>query len=613
MFLHPLGLLALSAVPAVVALHLYRRRFEPRATSALFLWRVEDRQPVAGRKREPLKTSVSFWSEVLAALALALAFAGPRASCAGGNAEHLVVVLDSSASMNARIDGVSLRDKAAQRVEERIDALRRGSRVTIVASGARPALVAGPGAFPAEARERLHAWQPRAARHDLAPALALALELAGNGKVWLVSDHFEPEAWPDTVELVSLGAPADNFAITHVARARELGSDGNAVDKVFLTLSSFARHDAQLALRATAGERVIATKELAIAAGERAHLAFEVPSGCGVIEVALPDDALALDNRALLAPPVSRALALASALEEADERVLGLSAPGERNIDAWLRLVPLSIDAGSPAAAHLVLARDAALGAASWSFVLHSLGSERKDLIGPFLGERGHALLEGTTLEGIVWSIDPALSLPGAPLVSAGNQALLTEERSGQRVTWHVNLDPQRSSLQRSPDWPILLANMAELRRAALPGPERTNLVVGESLRYRPGLERAQPAADDAAAIYQLEGPLGTTRSTRREVPALEQVVVDGLEEPGLYRLSFADRALAEFALSFVDAAESDLRRMLPGQRPSALETARIESELSWIEFALIGCALVLIALDWWVLQRAGRRIAGAA
>ncbi|MBM3978468.1 MAG: hypothetical protein FJ299_15960 [Planctomycetes bacterium] len=100
-FFHlPWGLLALLAVPAILALHLFRRRFQPRVVSALFLWAPDDHVVVAGRKREPLRQSVSLWSELLAAACLALALAGPR-SCGQESAEHLVVVLDGSASMAA--------------------------------------------------------------------------------------------------------------------------------------------------------------------------------------------------------------------------------------------------------------------------------------------------------------------------------------------------------------------------------------------------------------------------------------------------------------------------------------------------------------------------------
>jgi hypothetical protein len=617
LFAHPLGLLALLAVPAVVALHLYRRRFEPRAVSALFLWRVEDSVPLAGRRREPLATSPSFWCEVLASFALALAFAGPRGSCSGGAGEHLVVVLDASASMGARAGrggaGAgerSVRDAGLELVAGRIDELARGSRVTIVRSGTRPSLLAGPAAFPAEASQRLEEWRPLAASHDLQPALVLALELAGSGRVLVVTDRFEPEAWPRSVELAALGEPADNLAITHATRRRELGEDGAPRDRVFLTVTSFAGAARDVLVRASAAgplpggaaRATLAQRELAIAPRQRAHLSFELPEGTGAVAVELPPDALAIDDRVLLAPPAARTVALHSALPEEDARALGL--------ERWLDAIPGSVEAGSAEAAHLVLSRGAQGGRASWCFSLEPQGAERRDMIGPFLGERGSALLEGTTLEGMVWSADPGLVLAGAPLVSAGNTVLLSEERAAGRVVWRANLDPARSSLQRSPDWPILLANMAELRRDALPGPERTNLHVGETFRYRPGAE-VERAAGEEGARYVVEGPLATPRSSSREVPALEELVVDGLEEPGLYRVTFAGAPVAEFALSFVDAAESDLAPASSGRREAELESARLESELSWLELALIGAALALVALDWIALERAGRYVRG--
>lgn len=603
MFANPLGLLALLAVPAVVALHLYRRRFEPRVVSALFLWGADERAPVAGRKREPLRTSLSFWCELLAVLLLALAFSGPRSGCAAGQSEHLVVVLDSSASMGATVEGKSTRQRAIELVGERIAALGRGSRVTLVQSGSRPTLVAGPAAFPVEARTALEGWEPSAARHDLGPALALALQFAGEARVTLVTDHFRPEDWPETVEVVALGHALDNWAITRAARTLERGDDGVEREKVFLTLASFASSPRELDVIVSAKGRELAREKSTIAPGKRAHFAFTIPDGAGPIEVRLAPDGLALDDVVELAPPPARTLALFAELAETELRALGLAAPGGNDIARWLALVPRSIAAPSAEAAHLVIARTAAGAGAAWTLVLEPLGPERKDLVGPFLADRSSPVLEGTTLEGSVWSIDPVLVLPGAPLVSAGNEPILSEERRGERVTWHLNLDAARSSLQRSPDWPILLANLAELRRAALPGPERTNLGVGERFVHRPGaelagVERTQPV------LYALEGPLGSARSARREVPALEQVVVDGLEQPGLYSLSFGGRQVAEFAVAFTDAAESDLRGAGSGTRPSALDSARLAAELSWIELALIAGALGLALLDWFALAR---------
>lgn len=599
MFAQPLGLFALLAVPLVVGLHLYRRRFEPRLVSALFLWQSEEQVPLAGRKREPLRQSVSFWCEVLAATLLALCLAGPRGACVAARAEHLVIVLDASASMEATFDGQSTRARAVELVRERIDGLRRGSRVTLIQSGPRPSLLAGPAAFPAEAEAALEGYRPLAASHDLTPALALALQFSGDARVTLVTDHHEPERWPASVELVSLGQPLDNWAITHAARTRERAAGGGVEERVFVTLTSYARTPRTCLVRVLAGASELARREETLAARARTHFAFTLPEGAGPVEVRLEPDGLALDDAVLLAAPPRRTLALASELPAEELERLGLGADLARLED----LIEDALVVPSAAGAHLVLAREPAPAPQAWTLVLPTLGTERSDFVGPFLADRASELLDGLTLEGAVWSADPALLLPGTPLVSAGNLALLSEERRGARSDWHLALDPERSSLQRSPDWPILLVNLAERRRAALPGPVRTNLGVGERLVYRPGDELVGLARGERLE-YELEGPLGSPRASKRVVPALEEVVVDGLDEPGLHRLSFRGRAVAEVAVHFADGAESDLSTALPGRREVERGSAALEAEFSPLELLGLLLVLGLLALDWWSLSR---------
>ena len=65
--MNPLGLFALAAVPAVLALHLFRRRFRPRTVSALFLWDEPPDATPAGRRRERLERFLARRLEVPAA------------------------------------------------------------------------------------------------------------------------------------------------------------------------------------------------------------------------------------------------------------------------------------------------------------------------------------------------------------------------------------------------------------------------------------------------------------------------------------------------------------------------------------------------------------------
>ncbi|HVS09679.1 MAG TPA: VWA domain-containing protein [Planctomycetota bacterium] len=596
MFAEPLGLFALLAVPAVLALHGFRRRFRPREVSALFLWQSEAPSALAGRRRERVLRSPSLWLELAAALLLALAFAGPRLAAAA-RAEHLVVVLDGSASMGAVSGGESAHERARAIVGETIDALPRGSRATLIESGSRPRVLAGPAAFTAEALQHLESWRPSGARHDLGPALALAIELAAEGAITVVTDRFEPEAFPPQVEVIALGRPTDNLAITHAARSRELAG-GVARDSAFLSVSSFAQVPRRATLVLKSDGRRLLEREIDLAPAERLQLALDLPPDTGLVEARLSGDALAIDDHAWLAPAPERTLALHSELAPEEARFLGLSG-ASGPIERWLELVPGSVAAGSSAAAHLVLAHAPSGGPSTWTLVFEPLGEGRKDLIGPFLAERGHRLLEGVTLDGIVWSADPALRLGGVPVVSAGNLPLLTDdERDGRRVL-RLDLDPLRSSLQRSPDFPILLANWAELRRAELPGPERTNLALGESLSFRAGAGMEGP--------YVLQGPAGAASgAVRRELPPREHTVVDDLEEPGVYVLSSSGgRELARFAVSFLDPGESDLRALSSGRRPASAAQGTLAADTSPVQAWLVALALTALLADWWVLGRA--------
>jgi len=188
-FVTPIGLVALLTIPAIVAIHLFRRRFPRRAVAGLFLWQSVRQTPEGGGKITRLPITTSLILECLAALALALILAGARLSPASVS-EHLVVLLDDSASM-AAVNGAgeSTRDRAVRRVIAEMDRLGAGARITIVQSGIRPSVLSGPAALDVEARPALHAWTPEAPGHSLALGLRLARELAGtNGKLMVVSD-----------------------------------------------------------------------------------------------------------------------------------------------------------------------------------------------------------------------------------------------------------------------------------------------------------------------------------------------------------------------------------------------------------------------------------------
>src|SRR5262249_30085807 len=141
-FANPWGLAALVAIPAIIVIHLYHRRFPPLVISGLHLLSSATRENLSGRRPQKLPLFASVILELLAALLMALVLSEPHF---GGltNAVHLVAVLDSSASMAAKPPGgASFRDAAIEELERRAARLPRGSVVTLIATGNRPVMLA---------------------------------------------------------------------------------------------------------------------------------------------------------------------------------------------------------------------------------------------------------------------------------------------------------------------------------------------------------------------------------------------------------------------------------------------------------------------------------------
>ena len=167
-----------------------------------------------------------------------------------------------------------------------------------------------------------------------------------------------------------------------------------------------------------------------------------------------------------------------------------------------------------------------------------------------------------------------------------------------------LNVALGRGSLVRSPDWPVLVANLVAERRARLPGSARPPLRLGESLRL------VLPPGDRAGGI--LHAPDGTTRTLAR----LNAVDLAGLDQGGLWEVRRPDETLHRFAVNALDAEESDLRAAATERRDATRGEVTEDEGASLVDprlhFPLVLAGLAAFFLNWWVLRRARRLGAGS-
>jgi hypothetical protein len=601
MFTTPLGLLALLAIPAIVAIHLFRRRFPVRPVAGLFLWQTLQPTPVEGRAIAKLPITTSLLLECLAALAFALILAGARVSSAGVS-PHLVVLLDDSASMaavNAR--GESTRDRAVRRVLGELDRLGSGARITLVRSGERPSVLAGPAAFAVEARPALEAWKPDAAHHSLALGLQLARQLAGRTGTLMVMTDLPPGSRGDGdvegAHWVSVGEPLANAGIVAAERTTSLDEGRGAVSLALGNYSaSPARRRLSIAVPGQTETNVLA-RDIDVPPGI-SSLTLPLPAALPAVRVVLSGDALMRDNDVMLAEPRPRIVGVDNRLREG------------RGRQALIKALDALSGVTRAESAHLLFADASAVDAPQPPGVWRAgfgrapaawlAAGEARDFIGPFVLEKRHPLLQGVTLGGVVWSgASPLAAGAVRPLASAGDQALIGMAPAGNTRTDPAilfNLDLDRTNLVRTPDWPILISNLVEMRRQSLPGPERWNYRVGEWVRVRLGRDPKAPLRFRCGAV-------------ERTLPAGRQVEFIAPSPGGLLQILEGDQVLFELGVNFLDESESDLRRQSPADTGGPTQAAGLRAEsgpasdpLFWVLLTIGGAALVA---NWCLLSPA--------
>jgi hypothetical protein len=162
-------------------------------------------------------------------------------------------------------------------------------------------------------------------------------------------------------------------------------------------------------------------------------------------------------------------------------------------------------------------------------------------------------------------------------------------------VVWRhvrVRFRPELSTVQATPDWPIMLANLVAWRSAALPGAERPNVRLGEQAAVTlPG--------------YRETVKLTTPGGQSREVPVKGRTLAWQANEPGVWTVGEGEEVYSVSA-NVLDANESDMRKAETGRWGDWLDETTLRMEYrgaSWLLLLL----LLAVACVHLVVMRAGR------
>jgi hypothetical protein len=194
---------------------------------------------------------------------------------------------------------------------------------------------------------------------------------------------------------------------------------------------------------------------------------------------------------------------------------------------------------------------DIASGSNSWSLYLPGVGATNA-YTGPFVVDNSHPLADGVALQGVVWAGAAATNSPGEiPVILAGNVPLLSvrEDIAGRRHL-DLNFNPGLSTLQNTPDWPVLFWNILSWRISEMPGLKESNARLGTEVTLK--------TTGEPVTITQPDGAKTVFAKTGGDL-ALETPM------PGIYSVA-AGTATNQFSVNVLAADKSDLSACTTGQ-----------------------------------------------
>ena len=618
-FAYPLGLWLLLALPLIVVVYLLRQERRRVEVSSLYLW-ADLRATRHRRPRLASLRNLSLLLVLIAAALIASAYAGVALELRGAQGpDHLIVVVDTSTSMSAVVNGVPHIERARNRARERI-ARARAASVTLVTIGTNPALVQSKGADSIEIASAIGAIVSDGGVLDPDASKVFIEQLAADdASVVVFTDRVgyrlltarEP-AIPLDIEIV--GPTAPNAAITAFALRPSPHANANAnalgAYDAYVEVSNFADDRLDVVLEVHADTERVATFPIALGPGEQRRVVTTVSARAGVYRAQLAGhtDALSADDAAWIAPARTAT-------------VVQLVTPGNLFLETFLSIYPgLTVvtrpqyDRSIPHDILIVDRVPAPIGVRGNAIAIGTtfpdgplVPESTIDLSQPLSISADHPLGRGivsgrtTVRRALSGRLDPRATV----IARSGSVPLVYEYRSGNRAIVGLTFALDDTDIGVQTAFPVLMSNAlgrfipasttdtVRLYRAGdtvdipvRPGEEVVVIAPdGTPTRIRPTTNVASFDRTGQVGVYQVRGESFTSRFAVSVVSAAESDIAGHATDIGEGSDSGPRGGLADTPRGTF--AERPLTTAEPGNRHAV-----------WHLVAML--AVIALAVEWW-------------
>lgn len=304
-FLSPWSLLLfLPLAGVVVLLYLLKLRRKEQVVSSVMLWRDAVADIQANAPFQKLKKSLLLILQLAVLLMLALAIARPFVRTRGMSENKIVVILDSSASMQSTDVSPSRFENAKTRALDVVKKMGPGDTMLVITAGAKTRVVSS---FTSDKRAlgaAISGLKPVDTNCNMRQAIVLAMSLIGGKsasppRIVVLSDGGFGEltdlnAKKAKLDYMKIGSRCDNVAITGLDSRKTL----SGTQQVFIGLRNFSDKTRAFNLEIYLGDQLIDVREESLKPGEqKQEILADLGNAGGRVTAKLDvKDDLAADN-----------------------------------------------------------------------------------------------------------------------------------------------------------------------------------------------------------------------------------------------------------------------------------------------------------------------------
>ena len=301
-FLAPAAAFLALTLPAIVALYFLRIRRPTRIVPALHLWpsQILDRQANVPWQR--LRASWLLLLQLLVAGFLVAAAVKPALSASVSLSPHSIVLLDASASMQARDVQPTRLDEAKRQIGALIDQLGPQDRMTLITVQSRPRIVASVTGDRDALHRALNSVAASNGSADLSDALSLASGTVHGGEdahAYLYSDGIvQPlrtalgDGLPFPIDYHRVGVSGENVGLTSLVVRTSAQSRA-----AYLRVQNFGQQSRSFSLEWRSDGGLIDVRPLTLSGGQAQDLVLPVPAAATTVTAHIDsNDVFGLDD-----------------------------------------------------------------------------------------------------------------------------------------------------------------------------------------------------------------------------------------------------------------------------------------------------------------------------